>query len=52
VHIVDRWVVQPARDAAIKLARSLAVMHHGRINAYIAYVLVALLVAVLLSLLL
>jgi len=52
VHIVDRSVVQPARDAAIKLARSLAVMHHGRINAYIAYVLGALLVAVLLSLLL
>jgi len=52
VHIVDRSVVQPARDAAIRLARSLAVMHHGRINAYIAYVLGALLVAVLLSLLL
>ncbi len=52
VHIVDRSVVQPARDAAIKLARGLAVMHHGRINAYIAYVLGALLVAVLLSLLL
>ena len=52
VHIVDRSVVRPARDAAIKLARGLAVMHHGRINAYIAYVLGALLVAVLLNLLL
>jgi hydrogenase-4 component B len=52
VHIVDRSVVQPAKDAAMRLARGLAVMHHGRINAYIAYVLGALLVAVLLNFLL
>jgi hydrogenase-4 component B len=52
VHIVDRSVVQPAQDAAMRLARSLAVMHHGRINAYIGYVLAALLVAVLLNFLL
>jgi hydrogenase-4 component B len=49
VHIVDRSVVRPARDAAMALARGLAVMHHGRINAYVAYVLAALLAAVLLS---
>jgi hydrogenase-4 component B len=52
VHIVDRYVVQPAKDAAMRLARGLAVMHHGRINAYIGYVLGALLVAVLLNFLL
>lgn len=52
VHIVDRYAVQPAKNAAMSLARSLAVMHHGRINAYIGYVLGALLVAVLLSFLL
>ena len=52
VHIVDRAVVQPAKDAAMRLARGLAVMHHGRINAYLGYVLGALLVAVLLNFLL
>ena len=50
VHIVDRFVVQPARDTIMKWAQKLAVMHHGRINAYAAYVLLALLVALLLSL--
>lgn len=51
VHIVDRYVAQPAKDAAMSLARSLAVMHHGRINAYIAYVLLALLLALAVGLL-
>jgi hypothetical protein len=32
------------------LSHALAVMHHGRINSYAAYVLLALLVALLLSL--
>ena len=42
VHIVDRFVVQPAKTAAMGLARGLAAMHHGRINAYAAYVLLTL----------
>jgi hydrogenase-4 component B len=50
VHVVDRFVVQPAKDATMNLAGRLAAMHHGRINAYAAYVLLALLVALLLSL--
>jgi len=45
VHIVDRLVLQPAKNGALELARDLGVMHHGRINAYIAYVLLALLLA-------
>ncbi|MGO9001761.1 MAG: hypothetical protein ACLQHM_07295, partial [Limisphaerales bacterium] len=52
VHIVDRLAVQPAKNVMLGLSRSLAVMHHGRINAYTAYVLLALLVTLLLSLLL
>jgi hydrogenase-4 component B len=52
VHIVDRFVVRPVRAAAMGLARNLALMHHGRINAYIGYVLGVLLLAVLLNFLL
>jgi len=52
VHIVDRALFQPARRAALGLARGLAGMHHGRINAYVAYVLLALLAALALGLLL
>ena len=50
VHVVDRLAVQPARNAAMGLARALAAMHHGRINAYIAYVLLALLLALAIGL--
>jgi len=45
VHLMDRVAVRPARAAAALLARALAAMHHGRINAYVAYVLVAVLAA-------
>ncbi len=51
VHVVDRFVMQPAQGAAMKLAGKLAVMHHGRINAYSAYVLLALLAALAVGLL-
>jgi hypothetical protein len=47
---VDRLAIQPAKNAVWGLSRALAAMHHGRINAYAAYVLLALLVALLLSL--
>ncbi len=42
VHIVDRLVMQPAKNAAMAFARGLAAMHHGRINTYVAYVLLTL----------
>jgi hydrogenase-4 component B len=45
VHIVDRLLLQPAKDWAMKLAGRAATMHRGHINAYTAYVLLALLVA-------
>jgi hydrogenase-4 component B len=50
VHIVDRLAIQPAKNVVWGLSHALAVMHHGRINSYAAYVLLALLVALLLSL--
>ena len=44
VHLVDRLVFQPVRAAALWFARTLALMHHGRINAYATYAFVALLI--------
>jgi hydrogenase-4 component B len=51
VHLMDRFVIQPAQDAAMKLAGKLAAMHHGRFNAYAAYVLLALLTAIVVGVL-
>ncbi len=51
VHVVDRYVMQPVQNAGMNLAAKLAVMHHGRINAYSAYVLLALLAALAVGLL-
>jgi hydrogenase-4 component B len=45
VHIVDRLVLQPAKNRALVWARDLALMHQGRINTYAAYVLLALILA-------
>lgn len=45
VHVVDRLVFRPLGAASLWLARTLAGMHHGRINAYVTYAFVALLVA-------
>ena len=50
IHIVDRLAMRPARRVAMALANGLAGMHHGRINAYVAYVLVALVLALVLGL--
>jgi hypothetical protein len=44
VHLVDRLVFQPVRSATLLLARGLAAMHHGRINAYVTYAFLALLI--------
>ncbi len=46
VHVVDRWFVQPVKGAAMRVANRLAAMHHGRINAYAAYVLLAMLLVI------
>jgi hydrogenase-4 component B len=45
VYVVDRMVFQPMRSAALWFASALAAMHHGRINAYVTYAFVALLIA-------
>ncbi len=45
VHLVDRLAFQPVRSVTMLFARGLAAMHHGRINAYTAYVLLTLLLA-------
>jgi hydrogenase-4 component B len=44
VHLVDRLVFQPVRAATLWFARALAAMHHGRINAYVTYAFLALLI--------
>jgi len=44
VHLVDRVVFQPVRSTALIFARILAAMHHGRINAYVTYAFLALLI--------
>ncbi|MGE0353026.1 MAG: proton-conducting transporter membrane subunit [Gemmatimonadales bacterium] len=43
VYLSDRLVVRPARRLMLPLARTLARMHHGRLNAYLAYALASLL---------
>jgi hydrogenase-4 component B len=46
-HPADRLVFRPIDTALSAFARVLAAMHHGRINAYVAYVLIALIVALI-----
>jgi hydrogenase-4 component B len=36
-HLVDRLFLQPLGDAVGWIARSLAEMHHGKLNAYVSY---------------
>ncbi len=50
VHVMDRLVVAPLGGVASKVANALARMHHGRLNAYVAYGLVTLVVALVLAL--
>ena len=49
VHIVDRLFLQPTKRAVVGLAHGFALMHHGRINAYIAYALLLLLLVLVLG---
>jgi hydrogenase-4 component B len=44
VHLVDRLVFQPVRSATLWFARALAAMHHGRLNAYVTYAFLVLLI--------
>jgi hypothetical protein len=44
VHLVDRLVFGPVRAATLAFSRMLAGMHHGRINAYVTYAFLALLI--------
>lgn len=50
VHIVDRLILRPSKRMASKIAELLAKMHHGRMNAYLAYVLMALLLVLVIAL--
>jgi hydrogenase-4 component B len=43
VHVVDRLVLRPVPKVMLGIARLLARMHHGLLNAYVAYVLLSLL---------
>lgn len=47
VHVVNRLVIRPTADAARRVAVRLAELHHGKVTAYAAYVLAALVVVVL-----
>ena len=44
VHLVDRLVLQPVSFATLWFARCLAAMHRGRINTYVTYAFLALLI--------
>ncbi len=49
-HLVDKLVLQTLGNVLMGIARLLARMHHGKVNAYVAYVLGALVVLLILSL--
>jgi hydrogenase-4 component B len=48
VHLVDRLVFRPVRTATLRFAHVLAAMHHGKINAYVTYAFLALLIVLVL----
>jgi len=50
VYVLDRLLLQPVVRGALLVSAWLARMHHGRINAYIAYVLLSLVVVLMLAL--
>jgi hydrogenase-4 component B len=51
VHIVDRWFIAPLTLAALQIGKGLARLHDGRINAYVAYGLITLVVVLVIALL-
>jgi len=50
VHIVDRSVIAPMRSVALRIAYALAAMHHGRLNAYVGYGLLTLVLVLVIAL--
>jgi hypothetical protein len=48
-HLVDRLFLDVVSRGLMRVAAGLARMHHGRVNAYVAYVLVTLLVFLVLA---
>lgn len=44
VHVVDRLILRPVSKSMFNIARYFARMHHGRLNAYVGYALLSLLV--------
>jgi hydrogenase-4 component B len=51
VYIIDRLVGHPVKGVALKIADRLATLHRGKINHYISYALLSLVVVLLISLL-
>jgi hydrogenase-4 component B len=51
IHLVDKLVFHPVRAAVMWCARMLASLHHGRLNAYVAYALLMLVAVMVLFLL-
>jgi len=47
-HVLDRTFFHPVAASTNFIARTLAGMHHGRLNAYVAYVLAFLIFVLLL----
>jgi hydrogenase-4 component B len=50
VHIIDRWVLQPPVQGLGRVARLVRRMHVGNVNAYAAYMLLAMLLVLVLGL--
>jgi len=50
VYLADKLAFRPVRSATLWFARALALMHHGRLNAYVSYVLLAVLLALAIGL--
>jgi hydrogenase-4 component B len=48
-HVLDRLFYRPLRKAATGIANTVAKMHHGRINAYVAYILLCFLTMLLIG---
>jgi hydrogenase-4 component B len=48
-YLLDRWLFEPLARIAMRLARRLAGMHHGRLNAYVGYAVVTVLAAMILT---
>jgi len=50
IHLVDRLVVRPVTKFAKNIAKIVAYMHNGRVNAYAAYGLIVLVLGLILIL--